>query len=361
MALLPSSSLLSSSSSSPFSAAALLSSSAATASPALQLLLHSRFPRSSATSNQKVVLCQSCDTSRAFKTGCESRRTLLYLSAATVAVGFWSSSSTANAADLIQRLQRDEFLTSIRDTLKIAVKENRDLVPHLLRLALNDAATYDKESKSGGPNGSIRFSSELQRPENQGLQAAVKLLEDVKKKIDSESKGGPLSWADLTQLAGQSAAKRTFLDAAIKKCGGDENKGSQVFTAFGSNGQWGFFNKQFGRSESQEPDPEGRVILWEQASVPEIKEKFSKLGLKPRQIAVLSAFLGPSQDAIEAKLATDPEVAPWVEKYQRSRETTSQTDYEVDLIGAFTRLSTLGQTINYEAYTYPPKKVKLKL
>lgn len=47
------------------------------------------------------------------------------------------------------------------------------------------------------------------------------------------------------------------------------------------------------------------------------------------QLAVMSAFLGPDQMASEALLATDPEVAPWVQKYQRSRETVSQTDYEV--------------------------------
>ena len=43
----------------------------------------------------------------------------------------------------------------------------------------------------------------------------------------------------------------------------------------------------------------------------------------------MSAFLGPDQLATETKLAADPEVRPWVEKYQRSRETVSQTDYEV--------------------------------
>jgi len=122
------------------------------------------------------------------------------------------------------------------------------------------------------------------------------------------------------------------------------------------------------------------------------------------QLAVLSAFLGPDQSATETLLASDPEVAPWVQKYQRSRETVSQTDYEVrssmialsldrnevpeallfglkntccflwflyfffsfqvDLITTFTKLSTLGQQINYEAYTYPPPKIditKLKL
>lgn len=46
----------------------------------------------------------------------------------------------------------------------------------------------------------------------------------------------------------------------------------------------------------------------------------------------MSAFLGPDQKATEDLLAQDPEVAPWVLKYQRSRETVSQTDYEVSEI-----------------------------
>lgn len=117
----------------------------------------------------------------------------------------------------------------------------------------------------------------------------------------------------------------------------------------------------------------------------------------------MSAFLGPDQAASETLLATDPDVAPWVQKYQRSRETVSQTDYEVtlplsicflryyvelrdnhdwhlatmsiylflfsllfqvDLINTLTKLSALGQQINYEAYTYPIQKIdisKLKL
>lgn len=50
------------------------------------------------------------------------------------------------------------------------------------------------------------------------------------------------------------------------------------------------------------------------------------------QLAVLSAFLGPDQVATETLLAADPEVFPWVQKYQRSRETVSETDYEVSAI-----------------------------
>ncbi|KAH1095072.1 hypothetical protein GYH30_040391 [Glycine max] len=296
------------------------------------------------------------------------RREILKCAGATVGLELIGSSGSlvgmANAADLIQRRQRSEFQSKVKETLFTAIKGNPDLIPSLLTLALNDALTYDKATKSGGPNGSIRFSSEIGRPENTGLSAAMNLLEEAKKEIDSYSKGGPISYADLIHFAAQSAAKATFLAAAIRKCGGNEEKGKTLYNAYGSNGQWGLFDRQFGRADTQDPDPEGRVPIWEKASVQEMKDKFVAVGFGPRQLAVLSAFLGPDQTATETLLATDPDVAPWVQKYQRSRETVSQTDYEVDLITTFTKLSTLGQQINYEAYTYPPPKIditKLKL
>ncbi|KAJ7958977.1 thylakoid lumenal 29 kDa protein, chloroplastic [Quillaja saponaria] len=296
------------------------------------------------------------------------RRDILKCLGASIGMEIIGSSGsfvgTASAADLIQRRQRSEFQSNIKETLYTAIKGNPDLVPSILRLALNDATTYDKATKSGGPNGSIRLSSEISRPENKGLSAALNLLEEAKKEIDSNARGGPISFADLIQYAAQGALKATFLASAIRKCGGNEEKGNLLYTAYGSSGQWGLFDKQFGRADSQEPDPEGRVPLWEKASVQEMKDKFSAVGFGPRQLAVMSAFLGPDQVATETLLASDPDVSPWVQKYQRSRETVSQTDYEVDLITTLTKLSTLGQQINYEAYTYPAKKVditKLKL
>jgi hypothetical protein len=48
--------------------------------------------------------------------------------------------------------------------------------------------------------------------------------------------------------------------------------------------QWGQFDKQLGRSEVESADPEGRVLLWEEASVADIKARFAQLGFKPRQV-----------------------------------------------------------------------------
>ncbi|CAD6262434.1 unnamed protein product [Miscanthus lutarioriparius] len=268
----------------------------------------------------------------------------------------------ATAADLIERRQRSEFQSKIKDTLYVAIKAKPELVPSLLTLALNDAITYDKATKTGGANGSIRL--ETSRPENSELSAALDLLTEAKKEIDSFSKGGPISFADLIQFAAQSALKRSFLDAAIAKCGGNEEKGRTLYSAYGSNGQWGLFDRTFGRADAQEADPEGRVPEWSKASVQEMKDRFVSVGLGPRQLAVMSAFLGPDQAATEERLIADPGCRPWVEKYQRSRETVSRTDYEVDLITTLTKLNSLGQNINYEAYTYPKQKIdlgKLKL
>ncbi|GFP80815.1 thylakoid lumenal 29 kDa protein chloroplastic [Phtheirospermum japonicum] len=290
-----------------------------------------------------------------------SRRRILHCFSTAVGMDLIARSSSftevANAADLIQRRQRSEFQSKVKGILATALKGNPDLIPSVLTLALNDAITYDKATKSGGPNGSIRFSSEISRPENKNLAAALSFLEEAKKEIDSVSLGGPISYADLIHFAAQSAVKSTFLASAIRKCGGNEEKGALLYTAYGSSGQWGLFDKQFGRSDAEQPDPEGRVPEWEKSSVLEMKNKFAAIGFGPRQLAVMSAFLGPDQSATEALLSSDPDVLPWVQKYQRSRETVSQTDYEVDLITTLTKLSSLGQQINYEAYTYPARKV----
>ncbi|KAG0527311.1 hypothetical protein BDA96_06G222900 [Sorghum bicolor] len=244
-------------------------------------------------------------------------------------------SGVATAADLIERRQRSEFQSKIKDTLYVAIKAKPELVPSLLTLALNDAMTYDKATKTGGANGSIRL--ETSRPENSGLSAALDLLTEAKKEIDSFSKGGPISFADLIQFAAQSALKRSFLDAAIAKCGGNEEKGRTLYSAYGSNGQvctvphcslchmmlhmfsihsvqaapyltfkiifflyvcfdylqpqWGLFDRTFGRADAQEADPEGRVPEWSKASVQEMKDRFVAVGLGPRQVTTTTSLL----------------------------------------------------------------------
>lgn len=55
--------------------------------------------------------------------------------------------------------------------------------------------------------------------------------------------------------------------------------------------QWGLFDRQFGRADTQEPDPEGRIPIWDKASVQEMKDKFSAVGLGPRQVFPIPCFI----------------------------------------------------------------------
>ncbi|KAE8719553.1 Thylakoid lumenal 29 kDa protein [Hibiscus syriacus] len=229
------------------------------------------------------------------------RRGVLKCIGATVGLEFLGSLGSwvemASAADLIQRRQRSEFLckfpiyTLVQFHLETAMG-NPDIVPSLLTLALNDAVTCDKVS----------------RPENKGLSAAVSLLDETKE-IDSYSKGGPISYSDLIQYAAQTAVKSTFLEAAFTNAEGTKRKEEHYMRHM-----WGLFDRQFGRSDAEEPDPEGRVLLWEKANVQEMKDKFKAISFGLGQLAVMSAFLDPDQNATEALLVTDPNVSPWVQK-----------------------------------------------
>ena len=67
--------------------------------------------------------------------------------------------------------------------------------PLFIRLAFNDAATFDCKDRTGGANGSIRTRKELSHAANAGLERAVHLLAPVKAKFPS------LSSSDLFQLA----------------------------------------------------------------------------------------------------------------------------------------------------------------
>jgi L-ascorbate peroxidase len=70
------------------------------------------------------------------------------------------------------------------------------------------------------------------------------------------------------------------------------------------------------------------------------------------QLAVMSAFFGPDQAATEAKLIADPDCRPWVEKYQRSRETVSRTDYEVRIFQTICTCWCSSEIFNCDVLTF---------
>ncbi|WCJ39864.1 ascorbate peroxidase 3 [Euphorbia peplus] len=98
------------------------------------------------------------------------------------------------------------------DYLKEIDKARRDLraliaykncAPIMLRLAWHDAGTYDKNTKTGGANGSIRNEEEFTHGSNSGLKIAIDFCESVK------SKHPKITYADLYQLAGVVAVEVT--------------------------------------------------------------------------------------------------------------------------------------------------------
>ena len=52
--------------------------------------------------------------------------------------------------------------------------------PIMLRLAWHSAGTFDVQSRTGGPFGTMRHKGELAHGANNGLDIAVRLLEPIK-------------------------------------------------------------------------------------------------------------------------------------------------------------------------------------
>ena len=65
--------------------------------------------------------------------------------------------------------------------------ETTPCMPIMVRYAWHDAGTYDKISKTGGANASIRFDSELGHDANAGLAFSRTKIEEMKGKHSNES------------------------------------------------------------------------------------------------------------------------------------------------------------------------------
>ncbi|XP_008788436.2 probable L-ascorbate peroxidase 4, peroxisomal [Phoenix dactylifera] len=99
----------------------------------------------------------------------------------------------------------EEYLKEIEKARRDlrALISSKGCAPIMLRLAFHDAGTYDVKTKTGGPNGSIRFEEEYSHGSNAGIKIAINLLEPVK------AKHPKITYADLYQLAGVVAVEVT--------------------------------------------------------------------------------------------------------------------------------------------------------
>ncbi|CAI0471568.1 unnamed protein product, partial [Linum tenue] len=126
--------------------------------------------------------------------------------------------------------------------------------PIVLRLAWHSAGTFDVETKTGGPFGTIRHGDELAHEANSGLDIAVGLLEPIKAQFPI------LTYADFYQLAGV---------VAVEITGGPEIP----------------FHP--GRPDKSEPPPEGRLPQATQGPA-HLRDVFYRMGLCDKDIVALS-------------------------------------------------------------------------
>ncbi|CAL1399219.1 unnamed protein product [Linum trigynum] len=126
--------------------------------------------------------------------------------------------------------------------------------PIVLRLAWHSAGTFDVETKTGGPFGTIRHGEELAHEANSGLDIAVRLLEPIKAQFPI------LTYADFYQLAGV---------VAVEITGGPEIP----------------FHP--GRPDKSEPPPEGRLPQATQGPA-HLRDVFYRMGLCDKDIVALS-------------------------------------------------------------------------
>ncbi|CAL5222505.1 g4879 [Coccomyxa viridis] len=235
--------------------------------------------------------------------------------------------------------------------------------PACLRLVLHDAATYDVETGTGGLNGSIVLPQELDRPENKGLKPTVDKLRKIKNAIDEGSKKygiPPISWSDTLVLGAKISAELSWVDAKKRRLG----PGADIETisaAFGAD-----FPVNLGRVDASGPDPAGRFPDLYTASPQEVQGFLSTLGTKAGSTGGLFApkplFWERPAFVIWTAAQPDPAKAEqaWADandtykglklKYDRSRDTVTRTDYEVDFIDFFTRLTRLGPKLNPDFY-----------
>ncbi|KAK1389136.1 L-ascorbate peroxidase [Heracleum sosnowskyi] len=125
----------------------------------------------------------------------------------------------------------------------------------MLRVAWHSAGTYDVQTKTGGPFGTMRFKDEQSHDANNGLEIAVQHLEPFKKQFPI------ISYGDLYQLAGV---------VAVQVAGGPDVP----------------FHP--GREDKDEPPKEGRLPD-AALGTDHLRDVFVKaMGLSEKDIVVLS-------------------------------------------------------------------------
>lgn len=245
--------------------------------------------------------------------------------------------------------------------------------PALLALILHDAATYDPVTQTGGYDGSILLSSdELNRPENAYLKPAAEKVKAAKSAVDAAlpAGSGPIGYADLLAMAAKVATQAAWAEVKMKRVV-TESGGKIITEVYGT--EWPI---RLGRVDSSDGGAAGRIPA-DDAPVAEIVGFMKQLGAKPgakdspfspkppfweRPAFVMWTAASKDPAAAEARFVSeDPATfTPFKKDYDRSRNTLTRTEYEVDFINNFTKLTAVGTTFNNEQYLTPEQTLQLK-
>ena len=235
--------------------------------------------------------------------------------------------------------------------------------PTALRLLFHDAATYDAVNKTGGVNGSIVLSEELNRPENKDLKAFVDRLSKARDAIiaGSPAKQKTITWADTIVLA---VKVTQLINWRAEKIAKNPKNGEYLASNFSNP-----INVKLGRPDATTPDA-AVPFPAPGASAAEVLAFTKTFGVKDpkdlegiiakkapfweRVMFVLWPAAQPDQAAAEAALVEGAPDAfgPWKAKYDQSRSTTFRQDYEIDFNDYFNKLADVGVKVNPSYYLY---------
>ncbi len=159
-------------------------------------------------------------------------------------------------------------VNKIKQKLRNAILEDITLAPDLLKLALNDALSYNAATDDNGPNGSILF--ELEREENKGLKKAVDVIQKIKKELQRTTS---VSFSDLVAFGGAEALETVGSERVIVQVGRTDAK--------------------------KESDSQAKAINWSNLSAESATGAFSTAGLTSRELVLLLGALGEITRIVE--------------------------------------------------------------
>eukprot|EP00472_Partenskyella_glossopodia_P004684 CAMPEP_0197525102 /NCGR_PEP_ID=MMETSP1318-20131121/10621_1 /TAXON_ID=552666 /ORGANISM="Partenskyella glossopodia, Strain RCC365" /LENGTH=362 /DNA_ID=CAMNT_0043078271 /DNA_START=6 /DNA_END=1094 /DNA_ORIENTATION=- len=221
------------------------------------------------------------------------------------------------------------------------------------QLVLLDALSRDKETKTGGIDGSIQYELDTYKLTN--LKKTVDEIKQAQAKINDQWKSeDKLSFADVMIFAGYLKTAQQFKAALMQRS--TNGGGATIASGFGNP----FPIPPLGRKDTDQAD--GNML--QGTSVPEIVARLYKMGFIARDIAALGIYFPGAEDldSIESQLMeVDDKIKGAVKSGIQSRKTVTQNAYQVNVGEAYLKLVTFGQSkVDPLAYYYPAAKLDLK-